>query len=167
MEENLHKPAEDLLAVMDIVSQHAPEDIAQRFCNAVDDYFENPNIKTLDEALQLCAHKQGSSPSKKLYRTHKRNQLIHQAHGLLEMDRTKASKKLARIANEFQLSTWPDVRNLEEPPEEWSQLRKCIFKAYKYKPSFPKWRQVDAIVSSLQKPPACSRNDIVNIWFRT
>jgi len=113
---------------MDIVRDHAPVDVAQRFLDGADFFMKGGS---LEKGLGLSTAN-GSRHPAKLYFTYKRNLALCEALSLFDGRRTQRIELLIVQIDLFEHYSWPAYRTDEEPPSGWNQLRKLLFIIFKY-----------------------------------
>lgn len=135
-----------LLTVLEVVRQNAPLDVANWFCDGIDQYMKE--CGSLDRCLDLIPQ-QGSPHPAKAYQTWKRNNHLITAHQYCKGETGwEKSKDLSIQAKKFEALTWPYIKDRESPKDHWSDLKKELFFAYRCGRGIPNQRQIHDIVQS-------------------
>jgi len=112
---------------MDIVRDHAPVDVAQRFLDGADFFMKGGS---LEEGLGLSTAN-GSRHPAMLYHMHLRNKHLYDAWLLCAEHDDKRTELLIQRVIEFEQFYWPEQMQQDQPPKQWkSKLRKHLFYAF-------------------------------------
>jgi len=127
------------MEVVEFVRNSCPSEGTAWFCSGMDDYLAGKG--QLIDCLNLKAGKQGSPSIVQKYYQLKQNRALVRAWqycGNPEDEPPKVSKKLSREIEEFS-KFWnqQNLIELEKPLDEWSELTKCLFEAFKSAEGWP------------------------------
>ncbi|HEC11809.1 MAG TPA: hypothetical protein ENI80_00905 [Acidiferrobacteraceae bacterium] len=130
-----------LLTIAEVVRKHAPQDSADRFCGAVDEYMLGG--RRLDECLGLVGT--NKHPVQE-YRTGERDRYIIEARG-----HCSTTGEFLREVKIFKTEFWnAKMARRKKPPAMWSEFRQALFHVFKYsgESGVPGRRQIHNIVKS-------------------
>lgn len=124
-------PAESIVQVASRLEAMgpAPGSAESRFCDGVRRWISEGG--SLDAALGLCGEV-GIETARTRYLRAQRDYHLRQAHGLVSGDSAwSRSVVLAEEVSRFLSLVWPRWRDLSEPPEGCSDLRRHLFLAHR------------------------------------
>jgi len=125
---------EYLLEVLEIVQMHGGSGIVNWLNSGIDAFMLAEG--SLDECLMLKPCK-GERHIAAQYHAWKRNQFLFKAWSqCVAKTPWKQSGVLARHVKEFK-EQWPGLSDLRCPDPAWSDLRSCLFQAFRYGAMYP------------------------------
>jgi len=129
----LHK-IEWLMEVVESVPGSCSPESATWFCSSIEDYLAGKG--SIGDCLGLKNGKQGSPSIVRQYYLRKQTDALMEARTYCGCDGDKdwhVSGILAKeIENFSRFWNQEDLDKLDHAPDEWSQLTKCLFRAFRY-----------------------------------
>lgn len=153
-----------MLRLEELARDYASSDDAEWVRNGVNSFMEG---EPLAESFGLSTAPKSRHPSK-LYYMKMRNRSLCNAWKLSGEHDDLRTEVLIKQNEEFELFFWPSHKHLNEPPEQWIELRKQIFWAFyfaaKHGNPVPKSKStIDEIVGELR---VSSPVDPLKLWLK-